>query len=229
MAKHSAGNFIFLLVFALLCGDWAEPAKATAAVGGHKALSKLLPDSSKVSTNNILLAQARGKGNNGNGKGGGTCNNDNNNQNQSGQDCDLDSGAARPNTKLISNIDQWVDVYELPIKYKSILPSSDNKFYGVDYSMWSDPSESAGSKPGLSNPEYSNEKNSAKFFPWKGSETLAKELSDLYHAFAKESLGNDLNKEGNIVLHGFDNGGAEVWGGDRCTAWRGSCGVTFQF
>ena len=97
------------------------------------------------------------------------------------------SGATeKPNTKLISNIDQWVDVYELPIKYKSILPGSDNKFYGVDYLMWSDPSESAGSKPGLSNPEYSNEKNSAKFFPWKGIESLAKELSDLYHAFAKE-------------------------------------------
>jgi hypothetical protein len=61
VAKHSAGNFIFLLVFALLCGDWAEPAKATAAVGGHKALSKLLPDSSKISTETILLAQVRGK------------------------------------------------------------------------------------------------------------------------------------------------------------------------
>ena len=223
MAKHSTGNLIFLLVFALLCGDWAEPAKATAAVGGHKALSKLLPDSSKISTKTILLAQARGKGNNGNGnngngQGGGTCNNDKNNQNQSGQDCDdLKSGVSgateKPNTKLISNIDQWVDVYELPIKYKTILPSSDNKFYGVDYLMWSDPSESAGSKPGLSNPKYSNEKNTEKFFPWKGNESLAKELSDLYHAFAKESLGNDLNEEGNIVLHGFDNGGGFVYGG----------------
>ena len=68
VAKHSAGNLIFLLVFALLCGDWAEPAKATAAVGGHKALSKLLPDSSKISTETILLAQARNRnGNNGNG------------------------------------------------------------------------------------------------------------------------------------------------------------------
>jgi hypothetical protein len=61
VAKHSAGNFIFLLVSALLCGDWAEPAKATAAVGGHKALSKLLPDSSKISTKTILLAQAMGE------------------------------------------------------------------------------------------------------------------------------------------------------------------------
>ena len=58
MAKHSAGNLIFLLVFALLCGDWAEPAKASAAVGGHKALSKLLPASSNASTTDILLAQA---------------------------------------------------------------------------------------------------------------------------------------------------------------------------
>ena len=61
MAKHSVGNLIFLLVFALLCGDWAEPDKASAAVGGHKALSNLLPASSKVSTNNILLAQATGE------------------------------------------------------------------------------------------------------------------------------------------------------------------------
>ena len=61
MTRHSAGNLIFLLVFALLCGDWAEPAKATAAVGGHKALSKLLPDSSKISTKTILLAQAMGE------------------------------------------------------------------------------------------------------------------------------------------------------------------------
>ena len=110
MTRHSAGNLIFLLVFALLCGDWAEPAKARAAVGGHKALSKLLPASSKVSTDNILLAQAR-KGNNGNGQGGGTCNNDNNNQNQSGQDCgDLNSGvsgaAEEPTGQPIVNADQ---------------------------------------------------------------------------------------------------------------------------
>ena len=119
----------------------------------------------------------------------------------------MDSGAARPNTGLISNIDQWVDVYELPIEYKIIIPSSDNKFFGVDYSLWSNPSELAGTKPGLFGLEYSNDKITTKFFPWKGSESLAKELSDLYYAFAKDDLGNDLNEEGNIILHGFDNGG----------------------
>ena len=213
MLQHSCKNIVFLLVFALLCGDWAEPGKARAAVGGHKALSKLLPASSKVSTDNILLAQAR-KGNNGNGQGGGTCNNDNNNQNQSGQDCgDLNSGvsgaAEEPTGQPIVNADQ-VDVYELPDEYKIILPGKDGKtFFGISYSMWSKP----GDYPGISYGQwYQESKKTGKFFPWRGNPELAQNLSSNYKIYAQSRLRDKLNEDGDILLYGYDNGGGFVYG-----------------
>lgn len=61
MAKQSTGNFIFLLVFALLCGDWSEPAKAKAGIGEYKGVTNAEPVSSKISTETFLVAQANGK------------------------------------------------------------------------------------------------------------------------------------------------------------------------
>jgi autotransporter-associated beta strand protein len=172
-----------------------------------------LPASSKVSTDNILLAQAR-KGNNGNGQGGGTCNNDNNNQNQSGQDCgDLNSGvsgaAEEPTGQPIVNADQ-VDVYELPDEYKVILPAKDGKtFFGISYSMWSKP----GDYPGISYGQwYQESKKTGKFFPWRGNPELAQNLSSNYKIYAQSRLRDKLNEDGDILLYGYDNGGGFVYG-----------------
>ena len=109
MAKHSAGNLIFLLVFALLYGDWAEPAKARAAVGGHKALSKLLPASSNASTTDILLAQAAKPKN-----------------------FPDDQQIPLPGPDSKDSVTLW----QLPEDFKSVIETDSDGIYGIYYSAW---------------------------------------------------------------------------------------------
>ena len=147
MAKHSAGNFIFLLVFALLCGDWAEPAKATAAVGGHKALSKLLPDSSNAYTTDILLAQAA--------------------EPENFPD-DQQIPLPGPDTK------DSVTLWQLPEDFKSVIETDSGDFYGIYYSAWN--RDNGVKLPGVYGATWIGGDKNNNYQPWKGNAVLAKEL-----------------------------------------------------
>ena len=152
MAKHSAGNLIFLLVFALLCGDWAEPAKARAAVGGHKALSKLLPASSNASTTDILLAQAA-KPNN--------------------FPDDQQIPLPGPDTK------DSVTLWQLPEDFKSVIETDSDGIYGIYYSAWNRNKPEV-QLPGVYGSGWIDGSKNNNYQPWKGNAVLAEELSEKY-------------------------------------------------
>ncbi|WP_170952925.1 autotransporter-associated beta strand repeat-containing protein, partial [Synechococcus sp. UW179B] len=199
MSIHSSRNFIFLLVFALLCGDWAEPAKARAAVGGHKALSKLLPDSSNASTTDILLAQAAKPKN---------------------FPDDQKIPPPGPDTK------DMVTLWQLPEDFKSVIVADSGDIYGIYYSAWNRESEYV-QLPGVFGSGWIDGSKNNNYQPWKDNSVLAEELSVKYLAQKQSFMVecdsskdyqtgcvDEVNgkKVKNLNLYGFWNGGGFAYG-----------------
>ena len=199
VAKHSAGNLIFLLVFALLCGDWAEPAKATAAVGGHKALSKLLPDSSNASTTDILLAQAAKLKN-----------------------FPDDQQIPLPGPDSKDSVTLW----QLPEDFKSVIETDSDGIYGIYYSAWNRNKPEV-KLPWVFGAGWIGGGKNNNYQPRKDNAFLAKELSEKYLAQKQSFMAecdssvdngpgcvDEINgkKVKNLNLYGFWNGGGFAYG-----------------